>query len=315
MDQTAIIGHQSICRFLENALAKQAESHAYLFLGQALVGKGTVARWFADKILGGAKAGRNFVWLDPEKGIQIADIRKLRSDLSLTNPFGKYRVAVLRKAERMTPDAQNAFLKVLEEPKTAVVFILTAETLKGLLPTVISRVQIVRFAPVPEAVIVGALQRDGVAPEIARRATRLAVGCPGKARQLCQGENLRLAEEKRREIIRLFSLLPHARFKMAYRLLDDDQRVEAEQLDNFLTAAEGVWRDLWLANRARADAEANRSLEPLLAQLAPRVSPDQISLGLRAIRRWRYLAEHNVNKKLSLEYLMLLAFPKTYSLK
>ncbi len=60
MDQTAIIGHQSICRFLENALAKQAESHAYLFLGQALVGKGTVARWFADKILGGAKAGRNF---------------------------------------------------------------------------------------------------------------------------------------------------------------------------------------------------------------------------------------------------------------
>ncbi len=312
MDQTAIIGHQSICRFLENALEKQAESHAYLFLGQALVGKGTVARWFADKILGGAQAGRNFAWLDPEKGIQIADIRKLRTDLSLTNPFGKYRVAVLRRAEQMTPPAQNAFLKVLEEPKTAVVFILTAETLKGLLPTVISRVQIVRFAPVPEAVIAGALQHDGVVPEVAKRAARLAVGCPGKAVQLCQGENLRLAEEKRREIIRLFSLLPHARFKMAYRLLDDDQRVEAEQLDNFLTAAEGVWRDLWLGRAGWRDDLTRLGLESDLVALLPKISPAQISSGLRAIRRWRYLRERNVNKKLSLERLMLSAFPKTY---
>lgn len=307
MDQTAIIGHQNICRFLGNALAKQKESHAYLFLGQPLVGKGTVARWFADKILGEAKAERNFNWLEPEKGIKIADIRKLRSDLSLTNPFGRFRVVVLRRAEVMTPEAQNAFLKVLEEPKTAVVFILTAETLRGLLATVVSRVQIVRFAPVPTEVIATALQQSGETSAIAQRAARLSAGCPGKARQLCEGEHLAQAETRRREILSLFSRWPHERFQLAYRLLEE------KRLGSFLEEAEGLLRDVWQWQQGNKQAVTNLGLTSEISLLAQQIDASQIRLGLQEIRRWRYQQEHNVNKKLALERFMLLAFSNNFS--
>ncbi len=303
MDNTAIIGHQHICRFLENALEKHKESHAYLFLGQSLVGKGTVARWFSSRISGQAPAGQNLIWLDPEKGIKISDIRKLRSGLSLTNPFGGFRVAVLRRAEEMTPEAQNAFLKILEEPKTAVVFILTAETIQGLLPTIISRVQIIRFTPVPTKVISAALQSRGIPAPAAHKAAQLSLGCPGKARLLCQGENLPQAEERPREIINLFSLLPHQRFKLVYSIL------ESGRIDTFLDTAEGVWRDLWLWQKGNRLGLVNLGLQSEIAALSSQVSSEQIALGLHEIRHWRYLRDRNVNKKLSLERLMLKSFP------
>lgn len=305
MDQVAIIGHQPICRFLENALKKHQVSHAYLFLGQELVGKGTVAKWFAERVSGDLVAGKNLIWLEVPAGIKISDIRKLRSDLSLTNPFGGYRVAVLRQVEKMTTDAQNAFLKILEEPRTSVIFILTAKTPKGLLPTVISRVQSVRFAPVPRETIAVALQRDGVDPDVAQRSASLALGCPGKAKELSRAENLEVAEKQPREIIRLFSMLPHRRFQSAYRIL------EAEEIDFFRESAETVWRDLWLCRQGESRGTVNVGLRSEIASLAQRLTPAQISQGLRTIQKWPYLRAHHVNKKLLLEHFMIKAFPST----
>lgn len=303
MEPTAIIGHKSICRFLKNALDKHQESHAYLFLGQALIGKGVVAKWLAEQVAGPLASGKNLIWLDPAAGIRIADIRKLRSDLSLTNPFGGYRVAVLRRAEKMTPEAQNAFLKILEEPKTPVVFILTAETKKGLLPTVVSRVQLVRFSPVPKQLITESLLRDGVAPEVAERATAMSLGCPGKAKALSQADNLNLAEKWPREIVALFSQWPHQRFRAAYQVL------EAEEIDIFRDSAETVWRDLWLSRQGGRSDIVNVGLRSEIAGLAKRLSLAQIARGLQAVKNWNYLQARHVNKKLLLESFMLKAFP------
>ncbi|MCX6812134.1 MAG: hypothetical protein NTW79_00715 [Candidatus Berkelbacteria bacterium] len=77
--------------------------------------------------------------------IRIKQIRELISGLSRTPSQGKKKLAIIHDADKMNEQAQNALLKTLEEPAKSVVIILLSSNLK-LLPTIISRCQIVKFA-------------------------------------------------------------------------------------------------------------------------------------------------------------------------
>src|SRR3989304_5066446 len=81
--------------------------------------------------------------------IKIEQIRELERVLSFRPQHGKYRVVVIREAERMTAEASNAFLKTLEEPPAGNVLVLQAADLSQLMPTIVSRCQMVRFQPIP----------------------------------------------------------------------------------------------------------------------------------------------------------------------
>jgi DNA polymerase-3 subunit delta' len=81
--------------------------------------------------------------------IKIRQIRQIVSDTS-KKPFESgYKVVIIENAEKMTHDAQDAFLKTLEEPPENTVFLLLADNYNLLLPTIISRCQIFQFRPVP----------------------------------------------------------------------------------------------------------------------------------------------------------------------
>jgi len=86
--------------------------------------------------------------LEPEEDkqtISIDQIRDLQHQLSLKPYASKYKIGIILEAQRMTVEAQNALLKTLEEPPTHSVLILTAPSTKQLLPTIISRCQVVRL--------------------------------------------------------------------------------------------------------------------------------------------------------------------------
>lgn len=110
---------------------------------------------------------------------------------------GRHVVGVVVDADRMNEQAANAFLKMLEEPPPAVVLVLTAERLDGLLPTILSRCQRVRFDPLPPADVEAALGARGMAPERAAFVARMAGGSLTRALALVGspelGEHRRLA--------------------------------------------------------------------------------------------------------------------------
>jgi DNA polymerase-3 subunit delta' len=86
------------------------------------------------------------------------------------------------------PEAANALLKTLEEPRTNVHFVLLSERPERLLPTIRSRCQRVRFAPLPAAVLERILERRGIAPEARRPALALAAGRADRAIELCEAD-------------------------------------------------------------------------------------------------------------------------------
>lgn len=118
-------------------------------------GKAFVARALAEELLEQKLENHPyFIVVEPEKkSLTIEQVRELQKTMKLktTGTGNVRRVAILQDVHTMTTEAQNALLKLLEEPPDDTVLILTAQGDKSLKPTIYSRVQRVHIKPVPEA--------------------------------------------------------------------------------------------------------------------------------------------------------------------
>jgi len=141
--------HEKQWKFLIKAAELGRLPHALLFYGQEKLGKKKLAIDFAKHLVGDiGETNPDFILLEAEKKeIQIGQIRELVQKLSFKPYDSDYKVAIVDKAHLMTREAQNCFLKFLEEPTEKTILILITEYPATLLPTIISRVQRVRFYP------------------------------------------------------------------------------------------------------------------------------------------------------------------------
>jgi len=144
-----ILGHQRQINFLKKILDSGKIPHALLFSGQEKLGKKLVALEFSSWILKENPISHpDFLLIEPKKGaIEIDQIRELNYHLSLTPFRSKYKIAILDSAHLMTKEAQNCFLKTLEEPKGNSIIILITSFPEILFPTILSRCQEIKFFP------------------------------------------------------------------------------------------------------------------------------------------------------------------------
>lgn len=121
-------------------------------------------------------------FFDRPTAIAIDDIRNLKQGLMLQPYEGGRKVVVISQAERMTEEAANAFLKILEEPSPTTVFILLSSRPHALLPTIASRCQKIRFDLLPPREIEAYLiQRRGLPEVEAKLMADLSAGSLGRA--------------------------------------------------------------------------------------------------------------------------------------
>lgn len=206
-----IIGHEAIKRGLAHAVAEKRLHHALLFVGQAGVGKNTLARAFVQSVFcerssesaleccgscsNCMRIAQNvhpdvFVVESDSATLKIELIRDMQRRLGLAPFESDKRFVIIRDVHKMQDAAANCLLKTLEEPDPYTTFILITPHLQRLLPTIVSRCQIVRFASFERDVIADYLvQHENVPLNIAQQTAILAAGSIGKAIELSQGED------------------------------------------------------------------------------------------------------------------------------
>jgi DNA polymerase III subunit delta' len=201
MSLAQIRGQTRALDYIRRALEAGRLPHALLFSGPDGVGKRRAALELAKALncagpasgkeacdacpscrLADRRAHPDILVVDPEgRRLKIDQIREVERHASLSPYAGIRRVAIVDAAEAMTPQAQNAFLKTLEEPPGAAVLVLISAAPTSLLPTVRSRCQEVRFGPLPDEVVSALLAEAGVDPDEARRAAALGGGSVAQA--------------------------------------------------------------------------------------------------------------------------------------
>ena len=117
-------------------------------------------------------------WAVPTIGIE--QIREIRHTATLKPLEGK-RVVIIAEADRMTIPAANSILKILEEPPETMHLILTASRVNGMLPTILSRCQEIRFGPLPDNKVEWALVEKQIEPERAKLISRISQGSYSRA--------------------------------------------------------------------------------------------------------------------------------------
>jgi DNA polymerase-3 subunit delta' len=203
-----IRGHDLQKQGFERAWQRGRLAHAYLFVGPVGVGKHLFAVELAKALFClNAPAGRLeacdhcnacsqveagthpdcFTARRPEDSLElpIDVMREFCDKFSLKSATGKGKVAILDDADDLNEESANCFLKTLEEPPPRSVLILIGTSVERQLPTIVSRCQVVRFAPLPDEVVIDLLRGEGVADEkLLPRLARLSGGSPGQARAL-----------------------------------------------------------------------------------------------------------------------------------
>lgn len=193
-------------------------------------------------------------WAAP--ALSIESVRALRRDLALTSAGGQNRVAVISDAHTMTAEAANALLKTLEEPPAHSYFILISDSPDQLLPTILSRCQIVRFSGVPEEQVERALQEKLHIDEplLRRQIARLAHGNIARAFQLAR-EDVTGLRQVAVELLRCAFRTPSQRATYVQELVQNyDRKVLRDFLENML---------LWIRDAFQVATSTSAHLETI----------------------------------------------------
>ena len=149
------IGNEKNVEFLNRVVLSKKPAQTYIFLGPDDLGKSTIALAFARNLMAEALEGKDGLNSDlhileaeaEKKSISIEQTRELIKALSLSSFLDSYKIGIIKEADSLTTEAQNALLKTLEEPPANSLLILTTPNPALLLPTVVSRCQVIYLQP------------------------------------------------------------------------------------------------------------------------------------------------------------------------
>jgi len=319
-----ILGHEWAVDLLGEHIARGQARHAYLITGPRGVGRRTLALKMAQALnctqppAPGEPCGacRNCKQIDQmqhpdlavlqaeqEGGIlKVDQVRELQRSLALHPYEARYRVALLLRFEEAHVSAMNALLKTLEEPAPQVVLLLTAESAERLLPTIVSRCEVLRLRPLPlERTSQGLQSHWGLAAEEARLLAHISSGRPGFALRLHQ-EPERLAQRQAwlNDQTRLLAAGRVERFAYVEPLSKD-----REALRDIMLVWLSYWRDVILKASGAAAPITNLDHQEEIEQLAVRVGQQVAHQSAAAIERSLERLERNINARLLAEVLML----------
>lgn len=324
-----ILGHEWAVDMLRQRAARGDVRHAYLFCGPPGLGRRTLALRLAQALncakplAPGISCGlcrdckqieamqhpdMNVIQaLDndgmPKEGgtLKVEQIREMQRSLSLKPYQSKYRVTLFLRFQEANDNASNALLKTLEEAPAHAILLLTADTPEQLLPTILSRCEILRLRPLPLEAIEADLIERGVEAERARLLAHISGGRPGYARKLV--DNAALLEKREERLDDLQTLLPAPRVeKFSYA---DKLAKDKDSMRQAIIIWLSYWRDVMLrvagAETPLINVDRNMEIEFIAGRLDLSTARRVVSDLESALEKM----DRNVNSRLLAEVLLL----------
>ena len=326
-DNWNIIGHEWAVQMLKEHLTHDSIRHAYLFSGPPGLGRRTLAVRLAQALncpqpvgpgepCGKCKtcqqtermqyADLAVIQAEKEGGtLKVEQIRAIRQSLVLKPYQGHYRVAIFLRFQEANSNAANALLKTLEEAPAHVVLILTADTPEQLLPTIVSRCEVLRLRPLSIETVEGILKERGANEESARLLAHISGGRPGYALRLIQDrETLAFRSQRLEDLQRLLSANRRERFAYAEKLTDRKNEAK-ERFRETLLLWLSFWRDVMLSASGAESPLANVDRDEEIKALARNLSLEKAKVLVQSAEEAIDKLERNVNARLLAEVLLL----------
>lgn len=323
------IGNEKTVEFLNRVVLSKNPAQTYLFLGPDDLGKSTIAFAFAHNLMADVLKDKesfnsDLHILEPEtnkKSISIDQARDLIKALNLSSFLDSYKIGIIKEADSLTPEAQNALLKTLEEPRDKVILILIAENEEALLPTIISRAQKLYFQPVKAETIYDFLIAEHKAQRsLAKDLANLALGRPLKAVRYLENADLYAAYlTKANLFLSLFPLGINRRLENLDQIFIDKtySATATKGAADVLMMVEGLLRDLLLLHFNQPDKIQHSALKIELDKTVKEIEgmidsvSDYDNFALFILERFKLTAmareylSANVNPRLVLEQLVI----------
>jgi DNA polymerase-3 subunit delta' len=198
--------------------------------------------------------------------IRVDDVRAFEATLRLKTSAGGWRVAIIDEAERMNVNAENALLKILEEPPPKTLILLVCNALNAMLPTTRSRCRRLMLSPLADTDVAALVTRahPDLSPADLSLILRLAEGSPGQALDLVSAGGADLY----RGVAGVLATLPDVKGDHVHRLASawGGRKPKEGDPDAFETGSELLMR--WLDRAIRAANAAPGLVDILPGDLA-----------------------------------------------
>lgn len=336
-----LAGNHHVKEILQRLLENGRVPHSFLFAGEDGTGKKLFAletakafvcqnpqKGGACDVCGACKRADKFLFPKPDdrdahkkvifsehsdigliipynKNILVGAIRNLETEANFRPFEANARFFIIDDADKMNEESSNALLKALEEPSpTTYIFLITSRP-DALLPTILSRCQMIRFAPLEARQIEGFLEgTKQFAINDAELLSKFANGSVGRALQTDVGK---FREQRAAMLKVLESLLVKQDRAALLRIAEEMGDAKNKDFyEIYLTVLQTLIHDVWILRLGQPEETiVNADLKVELKRLAERAAAKRLALWLSEIEILRGNLNININRKISTDALFM----------
>lgn len=323
-----IIGQEPIKEYFQNAICMNKVSHAYIINGERSAGKEFIANILAmalqcenpiqengcsdacgechscKQALSGNQPDIIRITHEKPNTIGVEDIRnQINGDIAIKPYSSPKKIYIMNEGEKMTPQAQNALLKTLEEPPEYAVILILTTNVQALLPTIVSRCVVLNMKPVAEELVRKFLMETMQIPDYkADICVAFARGNIGKARILASSEDFDKIKEEAITLLKYIEDMEINEIVAAIKKINEYQLDISDYLDII-----SIWyRDVLLF---KATNDVNHLIFKQEIQYiknkAGKSDYEGLETIIQALEKAKARLTANVNFELTMELLLL----------